>query len=362
MTPTIIAAPNYHLADVHQRELGAVFRRHWQFAGMSGELSANRDFVCVDYPGCDVVVQNFRGELRAFQNVCTHRFNRLQTDDRGNRPLMCGYHGWTYDETGFPAGRPRKEQFADADREQLCLERYRVETCGQFVFFSMVEDGPSLRDWLGDYHDVLEQLGTGMGRQVHYGLMPHAANWKLLVENVLECYHCATVHPQTFVAGLGVGRAPIEQISSDAHHSSAHFPKEDRPQPRARVRALAHLDRRAFAHSSYFHIFVFPNLFVASIEGLSFYVGHVLPVAPAHSLLRMRFFEPDVPLTANQRVLQDAINQQNLPFGERVIAEDRTILEQVQRGVEATTKPGLLGTEEVRIAAFHAAWHELMAA
>jgi phenylpropionate dioxygenase-like ring-hydroxylating dioxygenase large terminal subunit len=32
-------------------------------------------------PSC---VQNFKGKIKAFQNVCAHRFNRIQPDQRGN--------------------------------------------------------------------------------------------------------------------------------------------------------------------------------------------------------------------------------------------------------------------------------------
>jgi phenylpropionate dioxygenase-like ring-hydroxylating dioxygenase large terminal subunit len=65
------------------------------------------------------VLQNFKGEIRAFANICSHRFNRIQTEPRGNRPLMCAYHGWNFDESGFPRGMPRREGFDLSDRE-LC--------------------------------------------------------------------------------------------------------------------------------------------------------------------------------------------------------------------------------------------------
>ena len=48
---------------------------------------------------------------------------------------------------------------------------------------------------LGD-SDVIDRYGIGgldVGHRVVYDV---AANWKLIVENFMECYHCATIHPE----------------------------------------------------------------------------------------------------------------------------------------------------------------------
>lgn len=357
----MIARENYYRPDILTRELGALFEPWWQFGAMRAELANDRDFVCVDHAGASVVLQNFRGELRAFANICSHRFNRLQPGERGNRPLICGYHGWMFDETGFPRGMPRREGFVVDDPEQLCLTRYSIESCGEFVFFRQAEEGPTLRDYLGEFFPVLEQIGGYFGAEIDTGVTPHAANWKLLVENVLECYHCGTVHQDTFVRTLGIGRAGIEQVVSSGPHSSSHFPRTALPGEERRKKALAYLDGRAFAHDSFFHIHIFPNLFISSTQGLSFYVGQALPEGAAQTSLRFRLFEPKLELTRAQRAAQEMINRNGMTLGRAVIEEDRVILEQVQRGVERATKPGVIGREEVRIAAFMAAYEHLIA-
>lgn len=189
----MIPRKNYHRPEVLDQELERMFEPHFQFGALTAELARDRDFVCVDYQGTAVVLQNFKGELRAFANVCSHRFNRIQTEPRGNRPLMCSYHGWNFDETGFPRGMPRREGFPMDDRERLCLTRYTVETCGGLVFFKKGAGGPSLREYLGEFYDVIAQITGYFGAEIDSGVTPHRANWKLLVENVLECYHCSVV-------------------------------------------------------------------------------------------------------------------------------------------------------------------------
>ncbi|WP_374945179.1 aromatic ring-hydroxylating dioxygenase subunit alpha [Sphingomonas sp.] len=347
----MIPKANYHSDAIFADEMRLLFARGWQFVALTTELANDRDFVCVDHEGASTVVQNFRGEIKAFQNVCSHRFNRIQTEDRGNRLLMCGYHGWTYDKDGFPKGLPKREQFLSEDNTHLCLPHYPVETCGKFVFVDRGGGAASLREHLGDFHATLEAMSDYLGAEVQFCRVPHAANWKLLVENVLECYHCATVHRDTFVP-WGVGKLPISDAVFDAGHSSAHFPRVDQPREELRQRYLSHLAERKFTHNSFFHIYIFPNLFISSSQGLSFYVGQVLPLSAERTMLRMRNFEPNVTLSDKHRARQDPINADSIATGLKLIEEDRAILENVQRGVRVSDRPGMIGDDEVRIRAF----------
>lgn len=357
----MIPRENYFRPEILTEELGSLFQGQWQFGALAAELAADRDYVCVDYQGTAVVLQNFRGEIRAFANICSHRFNRIQPDLRGNRPLTCSYHGWTFDESGFPRGMPRRDGFALDDRERLCLTRFEVESCGNFVFYRRTgSGGPSLRVYLGRFYDVIARIGSYFGAEIDSGMTPHRANWKLLVENVLECYHCAVVHQETFVRTLGIGKAGIEQVEFDGPHSSSHFPRSAIGSEERRKKALAYLDAREFAHDSFFHIYIFPNLFVSSTQGLSFYVGQALPVSATETQLRYRLFEPKLSLTRGQRASQDLINRSGADLGRRVIGEDRDILENVQRGIELSEKPGIIGADEVRIAAYMDVYDRLM--
>lgn len=357
----MIPRTNYYASDLLRREVEGLFEPHFQFGALTTELENDRDFVCVDYHGASVVLQNFKGEIKAFQNVCTHRFNKIQTAERGNRPLTCSYHGWTFDKTGFPAGMPRRDGFrVDGDNTRLCLTSFEVETCGKFIFFRRAGNSGTLRDYLGRFFEPLQQISSSMGNEIDFGTIPHAANWKLLVENVLECYHCAVVHPDTFLKVLGVGRAKIEGVTMDRFHSSSHFPRTELKEEKRRQRALAYLDQREFAHNSFFHIYIFPNLFISSAEGVSFYVGHALPKSAGHTHLRFRLFEPRLALTKSQRASQDLVNAHGARLGREVIEQDRAILENVQLGLQLSDKEGIIGEEEVRIAAFMETYRRLM--
>lgn len=358
----MIPISHYVESAALDREMALLFQTGWQFVAMTDELANDQDFVCLDLPGVAIVVQNFGGTLRAFRNVCPHRLNLIQTEERGNRPLVCRYHGWAFDAGGRPKTLPPRQGFATSnDDERVCLQRFHVEACGRFLFVSMDASPPPLAEYLGEFGPVLEQLSGAMGALTDHDVIPHAANWKLLVENVLECYHCGYVHPETFVKGLGIGKKPIADIRFDSGHSSSHFPKSPTARDALKARAVAHLADRAFAHDSFFHVHIFPNLFISSTEGTAFYVGHAVPLSVGETALRVRFFAPGVELDERARMRQDMINKQGAVLGKTVIAEDKAVLETVQRGMAAATRPPLLGADEVRIEAFAATYQRMMA-
>jgi len=335
-----------HFEDEQRR----LFASEWHFVALATELAKDRDFVCLDYPGVAIVVQNFGGELRAFQNICTHRFNRIQTEDRGNRILLCSYHGWRYNQEGRPLGLSSRMGPMAIDQADLCLPSYAVERCGDFVFVRLGGE-QTLPEQLGAFHAILEEISGYMGREIGFDALDHAANWKLLVENVLECYHCGIVHTETFVP-FGVGKQPLRDVLIEGGHSSAHFPRTQMAREKLRQMYISHLAKRPFRHDSFYHIHIFPNLFIASTEGLAFYVGQALPTGPGTTRLRMRFLEPAVELSEKHRARQVPINDDNLTLSLKIVEEDRQILENIQRGIALTKRPGVLGVEEVRIQAF----------
>lgn len=346
----MIPHENYYEPHILSDELARLYEAGWEFVALTSELANHRDFVTVEYVGCSVVVQNFKGELKAFQNVCTHRFSKIQWEDKGNRPLACRYHSWTYNQDGVPAV-PRKSEYQVERPADLCLPRYRLDTCGQFVFINRSGDAPPLRVYLAAFWEVLENISRHLGEQIHYASIPHQANWKILAENVLDNYHCPILHKDTFVS-FGFCRSPVEDVVIEGAHSSWHSPRQEVEREGARRRALSHLASREFAHQSFYHIHIFPNLFIASTEGLNFYVGHALPVAAEQSVLRARYFEPNLALKPSHRLRQDMLNQQTGNYGVEVIEEDRVILETIQRGIRLSKRPGIVGDGEPRIKNF----------
>ena len=345
--------PNTYYYDpaVFDREMTELFATGYEFVGLAAELANNKDFLCVDYAGCAIVVQNFRGVLRAYKNVCSHRFNKIQFEERGNRSLTCRYHGWSFNADGRPIGVGERVEAVDDLADLLCLEEYHIERCGQFVFVRRAKSDLTLRQYLGTFYDVLENLSEHMGPQIHFGTVPHRANWKVLVENVVDNTHCSVLHKDSFVS-FGFCRAPVEDVVIDGVHSSWHVPRTPLDRDNLRNRALSHLKGRSFAHDSFWHLYIFPNLFLASTEGINFYIGHALPMSADETRLRVRYLEPKVELNPKERARQDMLNEQTRKYGLDVVEEDRPILESIQTGVRLAHTNGVMAKGEPRIRSF----------
>ena len=175
-----------------------LFRPSWQYAGPLERLARPGDQVTAWLCRTPVLlVRGADGELRGFLNVCRHRGSLIAQDD-GNAPrLRCPYHAWTYDLDGTLRSAPQCGPEIAAEMPELGLVPVRVSTFGPFVFASLSADGPPLRAVLGDLAEVIAEVGLDLGglrlrQRFGYEL---AANWKIHLENYLECYHCPVAHP-----------------------------------------------------------------------------------------------------------------------------------------------------------------------
>ena len=188
--------------SVFREECEGLFAHNWIFAGLATDIPASNDFFRVPMFNRDVVVQNFHGEPHAFINSCSHRHSQIQHEIRGNRPLVCPYHGWAYDKRGVPTGIPRREEFPEvcANPEAYRLHSVDLERAGNFLFLRLGGDGADLREFLGEAHGFLESVSEGMDRSLDEVEASVGANWKLVIENSLEGYHVPLVHRNSLAA------------------------------------------------------------------------------------------------------------------------------------------------------------------
>ena len=141
-----------------------------------------------------VVTRDRDGELHALLNVCRHR-GSLVAQGRGNRAtLQCPYHAWTYELDGRLRSAPRGPEL---ELDGICLRELAVETWGPLLFVHPEPEPPPLAETLGPLPELLAAGGIELDalrfrRRSEFEL---ACNWKIAVENYLECYHCAVAHP-----------------------------------------------------------------------------------------------------------------------------------------------------------------------
>jgi phenylpropionate dioxygenase-like ring-hydroxylating dioxygenase large terminal subunit len=175
-----------------------LFRSSWQYIGPLECLRRAGDHIVGLVSRVPVVVvRGGDGELRGFLNVCRHRGSVVVQGD-GNAPrLRCPYHAWTYNLDGTLRSAPHCGPQIAAELPALGMVPVRVATFGPFVFANLSAEGPPLDVVVGDLAEIVAGVGIdlrGLRRRQRFEYtLP--ANWKIHLENYLECYHCPVAHP-----------------------------------------------------------------------------------------------------------------------------------------------------------------------
>ncbi|MDR6910173.1 Rieske 2Fe-2S family protein [Rhodococcus fascians] len=204
----ISTLPGRYYTDpaIFELEQEKIFEELWICAVRAADLDKPGAFRTVQIGRESVIVTRTRtGAIKAYLNVCAHRGARICMEDKGEvkRSFQCPYHAWTYDLDGKLIAAPNLTKMPDIDRVRYGLTSVSVEEWLGYVWVNLSDDPASfdttvvqdIRDRLGDVESIdrykIEDLG--LGRRVSYDVK---ANWKLIIENFMECYHCATIHPE----------------------------------------------------------------------------------------------------------------------------------------------------------------------
>ncbi len=187
---------------VHAADLAHVWHREWVFAGHECELAEPGAFVTLTvgaYPL--IVVRGLDGRLRALHNVCRHRGAIVCDAPVGNtrRRFVCPYHQWTYELDGaLHRARAMAERVAaeDVDPAQLGLASAQCESAGGLVFVCVADEPPPFEPFRQLVAAHLAPFDLGRARVAHSATIVEAGNWKLVMENNRECYHCRLSHPE----------------------------------------------------------------------------------------------------------------------------------------------------------------------
>lgn len=183
--------------EVFAADFDAVIARKWLVAGHVSQIPAKGDYFLFKVAKEQIlIVRENADSVRAFYNVCRHRGSTLCSAESGNaRVLVCPYHAWSFNLDGsLLSARLMPEDF---DKAANGLHPCHVRVFHGLIFVNLSEDEPEDFDaTFGEFDPILAYHGFGDAKVVHVGRYPTAANWKLVLENFLECYHCVPAHPE----------------------------------------------------------------------------------------------------------------------------------------------------------------------
>ena len=154
----MIPAHVYSDPDVFELERDRLFGSAWVFLAHESEVPSPGDYVVRRVlDDSFVVVRDEAGVVRVHFNICLHRGMQVCRAEVGNAShFRCPYHGWSYRNDGRLAGLPFHQDAYGGDdglprADHRLLPAPRVDTVDGLIFASLADDGPTLREHLGDF-------------------------------------------------------------------------------------------------------------------------------------------------------------------------------------------------------------------
>jgi glycine betaine catabolism A len=206
----------YRSEEIFALEKEKIFCREWFCAAREEQIAAPGDVLVLNIAGESVIVARTKtGEIKAYYNVCRHRGSRLLPEPGEELPdgikllggvlgvngIRCPYHLWTYALDGKLLNAPHTKESQGFCKAEFSLYPVGVELWGGFIFLNLTPDattgaGKTLETVFGDAMERVKRYPLGDLRTAKRVSYEVEANWKIILENYNECYHCGAVHPE----------------------------------------------------------------------------------------------------------------------------------------------------------------------
>jgi phenylpropionate dioxygenase-like ring-hydroxylating dioxygenase large terminal subunit len=336
--PNQLEGRDYCDEKILKTEQCKIFARSWLFAGSAASLRENHDFLVLNIGDWSIIVSRLGGQIKAFENRCTHRSSPIHRCDFGNRPLKCPFHGWAFNDEGHLAGVPQNNElfgFGDAEKKRLALKQFEIGLIGDLIFVRMPEVKQSLKEFLGPVFESLRVFNGQWTTRGNPEVSTIQANWKLIVEIALEAYHAAENHPLSLGA-QGVAPTSVHHFTTTKQgHQVLNIGNFPTPELMTQAATI---------------IFIFPNMFAIQLDGKFCSLLSILPRETEKTELRsFCFYDRGHPVSTSLFTsLSNSLRMTNL--------EDQRICESVQQRVHHQRKGQPLGAVEESLYRFQKAY------
>lgn len=193
-----LARRYYTDQDVYDSETESVFFKRWIYAGRVNSLETPGSYFLREIESESIIVlKDGEGGVRAHHNVCRHRGTRLLSEPEGqlSKSIQCLYHAWTYALDGKLLGAPFMDEVESFCREDYPLKSVAVETWEGCIFINLSDDPEPFEQAFAGLMNRFGSWTMPELRTAHTITYDVPANWKLLIQNYSECYHCPGLHP-----------------------------------------------------------------------------------------------------------------------------------------------------------------------
>lgn len=316
----------YTDAVLFEREKSEIFYRSWQYGGWVGRLEKPGDYLTVRLIDANIIIiRGSDGVLRGFHNVCPHRGHELLVGCGRTQSIVCPYHAWSYRTDGGLLSARGAERSGAFDASRFHLKPVKVDVMAdKFLFFNLDVSARPLREFtagleedlrveIADFDSLqqVERVSTADSSSLPRDKIINA-NWKIVVDNCLECYHCRSVHP-AFCRLINMDEWRVR-----THEFWASFNGQlNNPE----------IVPNSARNKNYRFWWLWPNTYIGMAPGGAhgFTIGSQLPVDVARTGLGRddRYGVPGAPL----------FEPRGYSLGSGLDAEDLEVMESVQRGM-----------------------------
>ena len=334
--------------DIYEKEKLKILYCTWQYAGHASQVANIGDYLTLKIGDENlIIIRTEDGELKGFFNVCRHRAHRL-LEDKGNvKSITCPYHAWNYSIDGELRYAKNSDKMKDFNSSDYCLASFQVTDMCNFIFINLDHNAPPLDRQAGGFIKDLQERVPFLDR-----LKPLPddnerpsvinANWKIVIDNYLECYHCTKAHP-----------AFVNMIDMDHYRTEVYdiWSRQYAPKSRPDNRAYK-FDKSAKIQDMCFW-FLWPNTalgYAPGVEALFF-----SSIRPDSIDKTTRFGHW---LVTEDTILPDGFNEY---MNMVLFSEDISLCESVQQGIRSLSysngplmmDPKHSGISEIAVQHFH---------
>lgn len=190
----------YTDSEVYEHEKAKVFSQNWWLVGHESRIPNPGDYVATRiFEQPIIAVRGKDNQIRAFYNVCKHRGHELALEESGHfsNLIVCPYHAWAYDFDGNLQRARSTDTLPGFQKCDFGLQEVRCESFLGFVFVNLAPDSPDLNDMVEDLGDSIRSIVPRQDQLTYSARYTYniSANWKVVTDNFLECYHCEKAHP-----------------------------------------------------------------------------------------------------------------------------------------------------------------------
>jgi phenylpropionate dioxygenase-like ring-hydroxylating dioxygenase large terminal subunit len=225
--------PGKYYSDpvIFAADLKILGETQWQLVDHSSRIPQAGDYFLYSVGTESLIfVRDRNQQIHALYNVCRHRGSRVCLDASGHvNAFVCPYHAWTYTLDGRLRGAA--EMDADFDKTRFPLRSAHVGVEQGFIFVNLaVGSPPDFEVFIERTRPFISPHDFSSTKVAVRKTYPTHANWKLIVENFLECYHCKPAHAtycsvhgsdKLLAFGAGPGSASDELIGPFAAELAA---------------------------------------------------------------------------------------------------------------------------------------------